>query len=568
MSVRFSADRTEIECRFPYDPPLNRKMLSASGRWDGKDRCWRLPVTLSAAQKIDESGPLLWPIAGDVRSTLDALYAESLIRAEASAAGSAEFFVNGLGGVLRPYQQAGVAYAVRAKRTWIADEQGLGKTIEALAVVKHLQTFPVMIACTATTIYHWKQFAEFWIPGCKVWVGDGEPAGHDFIVMTHAALAKWAGNYGHVHEPYRCYRRPGGVQILVCPKPERRGQRDIVAEMNPRAFIGDEAHKLKTSKAMRTQAALAITKSMEVVLLLTGTPLPNRPKELIAQLRIMRRLDDMGGYFHFVNRYCQAKQTPFGLDTDGAADDAVLLELNQKLRETCYIRREKSLVMPELPPKQRTVEPFVLTNRSEYMRLESAVANDDAGYGLAAVEKLKQCVVRGKLPAVTEWISEFVENGSRLLVYVTHTAVGRHIAGRFGAPFLFGDVTPIKRYEMVKDFQSSPPGSVFVANLQAGGEGIDGLQHVCSNVAFVEFGWNPKDHDQAEDRLHRDGQDDSVNCWYLVAPDTIEEELMRIIEGKRVVVNAVTRGETSDAEAKRGMLSGLSRWLKGRANAA
>ncbi|HEX2416143.1 MAG TPA: hypothetical protein VHJ37_13110, partial [Thermoleophilaceae bacterium] len=69
-----------------------------------------------------------------------------------------------------------------------------------------------------------------------------------------------------------------------------------------------------------------------------------------------------------------------------------------------------------------------------------------------------------------------------------------------------------------------------------------------SNVAFLELDWTPARHDQAEDRLHRIGQDSAVTAWYLLAPDTIDETMAELLQRKRSVINAVTDGQVRDDE--------------------
>ena len=64
-------------------------------------------------------------------------------------------------------------------------------------------------------------------------------------------------------------------------------------------------------------------------------------------------------------------------------------------------------------------------------------------------------------------------------------------------------------------------------------------------MLFVEQGWTPAEHDQAEDRCHRIGQEDNVSAWYLLAEGTIDDDIFALIEKKRVIVDAVTDGEDS-----------------------
>ena len=69
-----------------------------------------------------------------------------------------------------------------------------------------------------------------------------------------------------------------------------------------------------------------------------------------------------------------------------------------------------------------------------------------------------------------------------------------------------------------------------------------------SNVAFLELDWTPARHDQAEDRLHRIGQDRGVTAWYLLAPETIDETMAELLQRKRSLIGAVTDGNVRNEE--------------------
>ena len=138
-------------------------------------------------------------------------------------------------------------------------------------------------------------------------------------------------------------------------------------ERRDKAVVLDESHYIKNYKAQRTKNVTEIGKNAAIKLCLTGTPILNRPQELLSQLGFLDRLDDMGGFWHFAERYCNAQKTQWGWDFSGASH---LEELNEKLRQHCYIRRNKADVLKELPPKQRTFVPVEITNRRDYGKAE------------------------------------------------------------------------------------------------------------------------------------------------------------------------------------------------------
>src|SRR6185295_5155733 len=78
-----------------------------------------------------------------------------------------------LGGELRPFQRAGVDYVLRARRTFLADEQGLGKTVEALAALEADDAYPAIVVCPASLKLNWEREASVWLPSRSVTVVSG-----------------------------------------------------------------------------------------------------------------------------------------------------------------------------------------------------------------------------------------------------------------------------------------------------------------------------------------------------------------------------------------------------------
>jgi SNF2 family DNA or RNA helicase len=285
-------------------------------------------------------------------------------------------------------------------------------------------------------------------------------------------------------------------------------------------------------------------------LFLTGTPVMNRPNELIAQLTAMGRLDDLGGFWHFANRYCGYEP---GRGMMGAHN---LAELNDLLRQTCFIRRLKADVLKELPAKTSALVPMAIDNEDDYRYAESDLIGwlheqgDFEGADAATraehlvrIERLKQLAADGKMGAVCEWIDSFLESGEKLVVFAHHVHIVNALADRYSAPRISGAVSEKERDAAIQAFQNDPQTRLIVCNIQAGGVGI--TLTAASNVAFVELAWTPAAHEQAVDRTHRIGQRDVVIAWYLLANGTIDDDIYALIESKRVVVNAATDGGTA-----------------------
>jgi SWI/SNF-related matrix-associated actin-dependent regulator 1 of chromatin subfamily A len=184
---------------------------------------------------------------------------------------------------------------------------------------------------------------------------------------------------------------------------------------------------------------------------------------------------------------------------------------------------------------------------SRYQELKSRRSPVDRAKNAQAVvqiEKLKQICVRGKMAAMKEWINNYLEEQDKLVVFGVHKEVIDLLMEEFKgfAPVkIDGSVSMVNRQAAVDSFQTDPNCKVFVGNIQAAGVGI--TLTASNSTCFTELGWTPGGHSQAEDRVHRIGQEaDSVNAYYIVAKGTIEEKIMLMLDTKTKVLAEVLDG--------------------------
>jgi SWI/SNF-related matrix-associated actin-dependent regulator of chromatin subfamily A-like protein 1 len=459
-----------------------------------------------------------------------------------SAATDAPLEVPGLGGELKPFQRAGVSYMLTQRRAFLADEQGLGKTIEALAALEADGAYPAVVVCPASLKLNWLRELERWLPGrsARALVGTGVGASAPATRPVDVTVV----NY----------------DIVAARMQELRA-------LGPRALVIDESHYCKNAAAKRTQAVQRLAAAVPregLVMALTGTPVMNRPPELIAQLRIIGRLADFGSGAQFGRRFR-------GTDAH--------LRLHWHLRARCFVRRLKTDVLPQLPAKTRAVVPVELDNETEYRlaerdvvawlqsqpldlrELDAKVAAALRAERLVRLNALKLLAARGKLHAALAWIHDFLTSGERLVVFAHHREIQRAVLERFpGALHILGADSHTARDASLRAFQApdSAENQMVVCSIDVAGQGITLTQS--SNVAFLELDWTPAKHDQAEDRCHRIGQQDAVNASYLLAADTIDETIAALLERKRAVIGAVTDGREED---EGGVVDALVRELRG-----
>ncbi|MFL5869281.1 MAG: helicase-related protein, partial [Thermoleophilaceae bacterium] len=309
----------------------------------------------------------------------------------------------------------------------------------------------------------------------------------------------------------------------------------------------------KNPQAGRTKAALALASALPphaLRLALTGTPILNRAEELVTQLRVLDRLREFGSGARLSRRFRSA-----------GSDD----RLHWNLRAIGYVRRTKAQVLPQLPAKRRDTVPLILANEEEYRlaetdviawlqslpldfkTLDAKVAAALRSEQLVRLNNLRQLAAVGKLPTALAWLEDFLASGEPLVVFADHIAIQQALLDRFpGAAHIMGRDSAESRQAAIDSFQSADGPQLIVCSLRAGSQGITLTR--ASNVAFMELDWTPARHDQAEDRLHRIGQEDSVTAWYLLAPNTIDESMASVLEEKRRLIDAVTDGQVRDDE--------------------
>jgi SWI/SNF-related matrix-associated actin-dependent regulator 1 of chromatin subfamily A len=434
---------------------------------------------------------------------------------------------------LYPYQKRGVKKLEAFDgRVLLADEMGLGKTIQALWYFKRNKKSPVVVICPASLKYNWAREAAVHIrERAEILEGTKPPKKkvfkqNPFVIINYEILGPWL---------------------------------DYLIDLDPQLVILDECQYIKNRRAKRTRYVKQLVKGVPHVLALSGTPLTNRPAELWTTLNIIRP-DLFKSFMSYALEYCNARRTPWGWEYKGAKN---LDKLHDILTENCMVRRRKVDVLKDLPAKSRHVVSVPLENRHEYDEAEEDLilwlskyskrkANNAArAERLVKMGYLKRLAATLKLKAVTDWIDRFLEEtDEKLVVFAIHRDIIKSLRDRYSprtnCVLVTGGVTGKKRQRAVDKFQNHKETRLFIGNIQAAGIGI--TLTASSTVLFAELGWTPGEHIQAEDRIHRIGQQNKSTCFYMIGVDTIEERLSRIIQEKQIVLSATLDGGTVNEE--------------------
>ena len=534
--------RSFFTITFDYDEKIIEAIKKIPQRkFEWEEKVWTVPADISIVHYIDVFGHYFqfdWSA-----EALDAL--EKLKNPENPE-------IPPLKMELREFQKKGVAYAIKAERCFIADDMGTGKTAESIIAVETVNAYPCLVVCPASVKLNWQKEINMWVQRNSVIVSGEKPElmsyDADFVIINYDIL---------------------------------QYHKNILKKKGFQSIIFDESHAVKGHKSIRTKVSKSIAKNIRYRMALTGTPVLNKPRELISQLDIIGRLDSFGGFWAFAKRYCDAKESVFGWDFSGHSN---MMELHEKLQNTCYIRRMKKDVLDELPDKQRTLVPVELDNMDEYKQVKNdfikwvrntlidpkqyakelskvkkltkhqkelliqakinlKISRTRAAEAMVKMEYLKQVCARGKLKRFTEFIDNVLEQDNKLVVFAIHRDIQQKLYDSYKSQniaSIYGDQDLADRQANVDKFQNDPGCKLMLCSLATGGIGI--TLTAASIVAFIELGWTPALHDQAEDRLYRMGQKNSVNCYYFYCKDTIDDYILEMLDEKRKITQAVVDG--------------------------
>lgn len=549
--IRFTRNKEKgIKIQFPLNPKDLCSVKSLPGRKfhaKGNKKYWTVPFSLITLLMLYEQEFIL----DDRLKKLLRKYVFSSPKKNKPIKK-----IDGLkGDKLIPFQGEGISFTESKNgRALIADDMGLGKTIQALAWLQlHTDFRPVIIVVPASLKLNWVKEAQKWLnkPNIQVLYGTDTSTTllGEIIVLNYDILPFW-------------------IDKLIQYKPE--------------VLITDESHYFKNKSAKRTKAVIKLGKKCSHIIALSGTPIVNKPIEFYNVIHLINpKL--FPNRWDFAHRYCDAKHNGFGWDLSGSSNEQ---ELHQILTNTIMIRRTKKEVLKQLPDKIFSFIPMELDNQNEYdlaetdfiefikqqtendlmielrkslkeeyhsfinikdEKLEELKADKVSKINiLTEIESLKQLAVKGKMKQAVNWIRDFLESGEKLVLFANHRFVIDQLMEEFKtvAVKIDGSVSQTNRQKAVDEFQTNKNIRLFVGNIKAAGVGL--TLTASSNVGILELPWTPGDLIQAIDRCHRIGQKDTVNVYYLLAANTVEEEIAELLDKKQKILDAVLDGKETD----------------------
>lgn len=426
-----------------------------------------------------------------------------------------------------PYQIAGIEYLAETPRALLADQMGLGKTIQAIGLCNLCATESILIICPASLKSNWEREWNKWttLNRSMSIISGSTWKDAEVVIINYDIICK--------HQD-KLRSKTWGVIIL------------------------DECHYIKSLKSTRTKQVVGNRTSGlkpimgHRVIAITGTPILNRPIEAFP---VLRYLDppSFPNLHSYAVRYCDAKRDGFGWNYTGSSN---MMELQKKLRSTLMVRRLKEDVLKDLPPKVRQiVELDADSQASHILKRERDLFGFDKGMltdeDYARIVKRMKIDMQSedhiatirretaicKINAVARHLADAIDSSGKVVCFFHHKEVGRqlHELFKLESVIITGDTPMALRQGLVDKFQSDPTIKLFLGNIQAAGVGI--TLTASSHVVFAELSWVPGEVSQAEDRCHRIGQTDSVLVQHLVLEGSIDALMAKVIIRKQQVID-------------------------------
>lgn len=457
---------------------------------------------------------------------------------------------------LAPYQKADVEYGLKRERFLCADEPGLGKTPIAIAVANEMRAKRCLVVVPASIRHQWcARIQRF------------STMGMSYQVPNPLVYAVTTGRNGVADDAawtvvsYDLARSEGILNAL------RKERYDI--------GIFDEIHFAKTPGSRRSRALWgggtdplyheALADCCERVVGLSGTPMPNRPREIYSVARHMnwQSVDWMSQdkfeerFNPSEERWVQRKDGEWVLIKDERSGRHA--ELQNRLRAHFMSRHLKREVLTQLKlPQYDLIRVEETAAVKAALRAESMLGIDpDADLGhfdgevLGHITTARRLMGEAIAPQCADWMKMLIEGGEDKLLLFYWFINNGNIVEKQLAPWLerhhkyvlrVDGSTGENKQAIVQRFIDDPNAAVLMGNVLTLGTGTDGLQGVCNHALLMEPDWVPGNNVQCIDRLDRFGQAHTVQADLFVAPNSIAERtLASSLRKARVTHNALDR---------------------------
>jgi len=435
-------------------------------------------------------------------------------------------------GKLMNFQKEGLDFLLKSSgNALLADEMGLGKTVQTLSYVStEKQTFPVLIVAPLVTLNNWEREVEKFLKKKSrngriiesesptvtlIRTGKAkELPKSDIYIINYELLLKRSGDLEQV-----------GIRTIVC----------------------DEVHNLrsKTTQKYKAVKKLAGLSTVQYRIGLSGTPIYNRGSEIWPIIDILKP-GLLGSFKEFCEYFCYVNDK----------GKAIVLEnkrasLRNELQKHVMLRRKKSDVLKELKDKVRYKE--VIASDTDYYleeldkiwkKLEEEQKDAQTEFSKSAsyhraIQSERQIAGVAKLPHVINFVKNIMEIEESVVVFCHHKLIHKLLhesLQEFSPVSIIGGQSDATRQDQIDKFQKGE-SKLMIAGIRAGNVGINLTK--AKYVIFAELDWSPAIHRQAEDRLHRIGQQNTVFAYYLIGNGTLDDHVASILVDKSYEIDAI-----------------------------
>lgn len=429
----------------------------------------------------------------------------------------------------REYQRyAGAQVEIRGGLL-LADDLGLGKTVTGICPMAVPANLPAVVVYPAALPNHWpEKLAEF-APNLRVHhIRKGQP-------------------YPLIRQPRQ--RIPDLWEtlpdVILVSYHKLRGWAETLGEIVQYAVF-EECQQLRSPDSEIYRACCYLAGQARLRMGLTATPIYNYGSEFYHVVNPLIP-DCLGGYDEFLREWCIGSPGEKPKLRDAEQFGTYLR------REGIMLRRTRAEVGRELPALAK-IPHEIESDSGALARItgdavalaQTILAANEAyrGQKMQAAGEFDQLVRQAtgvaKAPYVAEFVRLLVESGQQVLLFGWHREVygiWREKLREFNPVMYTGSESP-KEKQAAKEAFIAGDSRVMLISLRAGA-GIDGLQHVCSTVVFGELDWSPGVHEQCIGRVHRDGQAEPVQAFFLISDEGSDPIVSDVLGVKREQIEGV-----------------------------
>ena len=426
------------------------------------------------------------------------------------------------------HQEEGIEFLLKNPKCILADDMGLGKTYQSIVAALEGGSERVLIVCPASLKINWMREIQNFCEDVSIIKGKHwDPA--RFTIINYDILK----NFHTIEERGKKYE-------------EWELRREIV-EFKPDLIILDEAHFVKNHKSIRGKILKDLSNrySPEKIWLLTGTPIANRPMDYYNLLSIIDS-PVARNWVHYARTYCEGIRFKKGgryiWVTKGASN---LGELNDKTKKT-ILRRKKDEVL-DLPNKLITPVYLELQNVDGYKNVWEEYLTQrkiDGKKGnpardLVEMTLLRTFIAMETVPYTIEKTEEALELNKKTIIFCNFNDEMDSFVRYFGekAVCVRGGMNDKQKQHAVDRFQEDDSCRVFIGQIKAAGVGL--TLTAAEIVIMNSLDWVPGNHEQAEDRAYRIGQNKTVNIYYMLIDETIDTLVWGILNEKKKVIGTI-----------------------------